>query len=150
MNHSEMKKTILLIEDYPNAVEVLKTRLENAGYRVLVAFDGSEGLRMAREQRPDLIILDILLPKMNGYKVSRLLKFDAKYRHIPIIMLTSRTRPADYELGKQTGADEYVTKPYNPHHLMALVQKYLFEQQGPSAPKSETKNHPSVQSGHDH
>ena len=128
-----MKKTILLIEDYPNAVEVLKTRLENAGYRVLVAFDGSEGLKMAREKQPDLIILDILLPKMNGYKVSRLLKFDAKYKHIPIIMLTSRTRPADQELGKQTGADEYITKPYNPHQLMALIQKYVHQNEPQSA-----------------
>lgn len=120
-----MSKTILIVEDYPNAVEVLRTRLENAGYRVLVAFDGVEGLKMAREKKPDLIILDILLPKMNGFKVSRLLKFDTKYRHIPIIMLTSRTRSVDRELGQQTGADAYVTKPYDPRDLMQLIEKHI-------------------------
>ena len=120
-----MKKTILIIEDYPNVVEVLRMRLQNAGYHVLVAFDGQEGLKLARTKQPDLIILDIMLPKMNGYKLARLLKFDAKYKHIPIFMLTSRTKPSDMQLGKQTGADEYITKPYDPIELLRLIDKHL-------------------------
>lgn len=120
-----MAQTILLVEDYPHVVEVLQTRLENAGYRVLAAYDGQEGLKMARQHNPDLIILDIMLPKLNGYKVCRLLKFDAKFRHIPIIMLTSRTRERDEATGRATGADEYITKPYDAKQLLQIIQKYL-------------------------
>ncbi|RME00314.1 MAG: response regulator [Calditrichaeota bacterium] len=120
-----MKKTILIIEDYPNVVEVLRMRLENAGYHVLVAFDGQEGLKLAREKHPDLIILDIMLPKMNGYKLCRILKFDVKYKDIPVFMLTSRAKKSDQEMGKATGADEYIMKPYDPRELMQMIHRYL-------------------------
>lgn len=120
-----MQKKILLIEDYPHIVEVLRVRLSNAGYDVIVAFDGQEGLRLARTEKPDLIILDVMLPKMNGYKLCRLIKFDGRYKHIPIFMLTSRRRQADKELGLSTGADEYLVKPYEPHELIKLINKYL-------------------------
>ncbi len=133
-------KTILIVEDYPNVVEVLRIRLQNAGYRVLVAFDGQEGLKLAREHKPDLIILDIMLPKMNGYKLCRLLKFDAKYRDIPIFMLTSRTKATDRQLGKQTGADEYITKPYDPRELLHLIQKYLPEKTAARPAREEIEN----------
>lgn len=120
-----MKKKILIIEDYAHIVEVLRVRLENAGYEILSAFDGQEGLRCAREEQPDLIILDVMLPKMNGYKLCRLLKFDKKYQHIPIFMLTSRRKHSDRELGEKTGADEYLTKPYEPKELVRLIQHYF-------------------------
>ena len=120
-----MKKKILIIEDYAHIVEVLRVRLENAGYAILTAFDGQEGLRSAREDHPDLIILDVMLPKMNGYKLCRLLKFDKKYQDIPIFMLTSRRKHSDRELGEKTGADEYLTKPYEPKELVRLIQRYL-------------------------
>ncbi len=119
------KKRVLVIDDYPQVVELLKMRLESAGYQVLVAYDGQEGLVKARQEKPDLIILDIMLPKMNGYKVCRFLKFDKKYRHIPIVMLTSRAKPSDAEIGMKMGADEYLFKPYNPKQLLAVVKKYV-------------------------
>lgn len=120
-----MAKKILIIEDYAHIVEVLKIRLEAAGYEVLAAGDGQEGLNLARRAMPDLILLDIMLPKMNGYKVCRFLKFDAKYKSIPIFLLTARGKPEDIETGKATGADEYIIKPYNPHELLALIRRYL-------------------------
>lgn len=120
-----MATKILIIEDYPNIVEVLKMRLQAAGYEVLAACDGQDGLNIARREMPDLIILDIMLPKMNGYKVCRFLKFDAKYKSIPIFMLTARGKPEDVETGKTAGADEYIVKPYNPHELLALIRRYL-------------------------
>jgi len=119
------KKRVLVIDDYPQVVELLKMWLESAGYEVLVAFDGQEGLQKARQEQPDLIILDIMLPKMNGYKVCRFLKFDKKYRHIPIVILTSRAKQSDAEIGLKMGADEYLFKPYNPKQLLAMVKKYI-------------------------
>ena len=118
-------KKILIIDDYPNFVEVLKIRLEKLGYEVSSAYEGPEGLRRAQNDNPDLILLDIMLPKMNGYKVSRCLKFDEKYKDIPIIMLTSRRKESDISLGKTTGADEYLTKPFDNAELIQLIEKYL-------------------------
>ena len=120
-----MPKKILIVEDYPHIVEVLRIRLEAAGYEVIAAVDGQEGLNMARSEKPDLIILDVMLPKMNGYKVCRFLKFDAKYKHIPIFLLTARGKPEDIETGKATGANEYIIKPYDPQELLALIRRYL-------------------------
>ena len=121
---NKRKKRVLVVDDHPQVVELIKMRLESAGYEVLPAYDGYEGLVKARQQQPDLIILDVMLPKMNGYKVSRLLKFDRRYRHIPIVMLTSRAKQSDAEIGYRTGADEYLFKPYDPKELLALVRKY--------------------------
>jgi len=118
------KKRILVVDDHPQVVELIRMRLESAGYEVIPAYDGYEGLVKAREQNPDLIILDVMLPKMNGYKVSRLLKFDRRYQHIPIVMLTSRAKRSDAEIGYRTGADEYLFKPYDPKRLLALVRKF--------------------------
>jgi DNA-binding response OmpR family regulator len=117
-------KKILVIDDHPQVVELIRMRLESAGYEVEAAYDGHEGLKKAQSLRPDLIILDIMLPKMNGFKVCRLLKFDRRYRDIPIVMLTSRAKVSDKEIGEKTGADEYLFKPYNPQKLLELVRKY--------------------------
>ncbi len=121
----QMRKKILIIEDYVNIVEILTMRLKAMGYEVISAFDGQEGLNLARKTMPDLIILDVLLPKMNGYKVCRLLKFDAKYKHIPIIMLTSRETKGHEQIGRATGADEYVYKSDQKGTLLKLIRKYL-------------------------
>ncbi len=120
-----MSKTILIIEDYVNIVEILTIRLESMGYRVLSARDGQEGLQMAREYQPDLIILDVLLPKMSGFKVSRLLKFDQRYQDIPIIMLTSRETKRHQQIGLETGADAYVYKSDQKGTLLKLINKYM-------------------------
>lgn len=120
-----MAKRILIIEDYANIVEILSMRLKKMGYEVTAAYDGQEGLKLARREKPDLIILDVLLPKMNGYKLCRLLKFDSKYKHIPIIMLTSRETKNHEQLGRSTGADEYVYKSDQKGTLLRLIRKYL-------------------------
>ncbi len=120
-----MSKKILIVEDYVNIVEILTMRLQAMGYEVVSAADGQAGLSLARKERPDLIILDVMLPRMNGYKVCRLLKFDAKYKHIPVIMLTSRETPAHEKIGRDTGADAYVYKSDRKGTLLKLVQEYL-------------------------
>lgn len=108
-----------------NIVEILSMRLKSMGYDVIAAYDGQEGLNRARRENPDLIILDVLLPKMNGYKVCRLLKFDSKFKQIPIIMLTSRESQSHEDLGRETGADAYVYKSDQKGTLLKLIQKYL-------------------------
>lgn len=120
-----MAKKVLIIEDYVNIVEILTMRLQHLGYKVISAYDGQEGLKLARQEKPDLIILDVLLPKLNGYKVCRLLKFDNKYKHIPIIMLTSRETASHEAMGRSTGADEYVFKSDQKGTLLKLIRKYL-------------------------
>ncbi len=120
-------KRILVVDDEKPLVEMLKMRLEANGYKVLAASDGQEGLSMARSERPDLIILDIMLPKIDGYTVSRMLKFDDKYRRIPIIMLTAKTQESDKKVGKEVGADTYLTKPFSPETLLARIKELLKE-----------------------
>ncbi|TDI89877.1 MAG: response regulator [Caldithrix sp.] len=120
-----MKKKILIIEDYNNIVEILTMRLNAMGYEVISAKDGQEGLTLARKKKPDLIVLDVMLPKMNGYKISRLLKFDSRYKDIPIIMLTSRETKRDEQIGLETGADEYVYKSDRTGKLLKTIRHFL-------------------------
>lgn len=116
---------ILIIDDEVDLVETIRFPLELEGYQVLVAYQGEEGLQLARKENPDLIILDLMLPKIDGYKVCRFLKFDEKYKHIPIIMLTARSQEKDRLLGKETGADEYITKPFDLDDLFNKIKKYI-------------------------
>lgn len=120
-----MQKTILIADDEPDIVETLKFLLESEGYRCLTAFDGEEALKLARDNLPSLIILDVMMPKINGYKVSRLLKFDVKYKDIPILMVTARTQEEDRLIGEETGADEYITKPFDINQMLERVQTRL-------------------------
>jgi DNA-binding response OmpR family regulator len=120
-----MNKKLLIVDDEHDIVETLKFILESEGFDCLVAYDGEEALSLAKSESPDLIVLDVMLPKINGYKVCRLLKFDAKYKHIPILMVTARTQEEDKIIGEETGADEYVTKPFDIERLTSLVHKYL-------------------------
>ena len=118
-------KTVLIVDDEQDIVESIRFNLEFENIESIEAYDGEEALSKARKENPDLIILDIMLPKINGYKIARLLKFDESYKHIPIIMLTARTQKTDIKLGEETGADEYVTKPFDLDVLVALVKRYL-------------------------
>ena len=118
-------KRILIVDDEPDLLETIQINLEMEGYECLVAYDGFRGLDRARNENPDLIILDVMLPGMNGYKVCRLLKFDEKYKHIPIIMLTAEAQEKDRLTGKETGADFYMTKPFAADKLLAKVKEYL-------------------------
>ena len=118
-------KKILIVDDEKDIVETLKFMLEASGYSCFCAYNGEDGLKTAKEIMPDLIILDVMMPKMNGFKISRLLKFDAKYRDIPILMLTARSQESDKQIGEETGADEYITKPFEIDDVLNRVAKYL-------------------------
>ena len=118
-------KKVLIVDDEQDIVESLKFVLENEGYDCYTAFNGEDGLKTAKEIIPNLIILDIMMPKMNGYKISRLLKFDNKYKDIPIIMLTARSQEEDKLIGEETGANEYITKPFDLDVVVEKVNQYL-------------------------
>lgn len=120
-----MQKKILVVDDEKDITETLSFMLKAAGYDVITASDGEEGLKFAKEENPDLIILDVMMPKINGYKIARLLKYDNKYKHIPIIMVTARGQDSDKLIGEETGADEYITKPFEFEEVLTNVQKYL-------------------------
>jgi DNA-binding response OmpR family regulator len=119
------KKRILIIDDEEDILTVLKFRLGANNYEVLTASDGQEGLNKARTEKPDLIILDLMLPKLDGYKVCRMLKFDESYKAIPIVMFTARVQQKDEELGKEMGADAYITKPFEPEILLEKIRQLL-------------------------
>ncbi len=118
-------KKILIVDDEPDIIEILQFVLEAQGYECITATDGEEGLNLAREANPDLIILDVMMPKINGFKISRLLKYDNKYKDIPILMITARSQEEDKQIGEETGADEYITKPFNVDFVVEKVKSYL-------------------------
>jgi len=114
---------ILIIEDEKDMVTGLKFNLEASGYAVLAAADGESGCKLALERKPDLVILDLMLPKRNGYDVCRILKQEMP--KLPILMLTARSQEADVVLGLELGADDYVTKPFSVLELMARIKSVL-------------------------
>jgi len=99
--------------------------LKAQGYEIITAIDGQVALEKARGEKPDLILLDIMLPKLDGYKVARMLKFDEKYKNIPIIMLTAKIQEKDKDIGLQMGADDYLTKPFDTATLVEKVKAIL-------------------------
>jgi two-component system alkaline phosphatase synthesis response regulator PhoP len=116
---------ILVVDDETYIVELVKFNLEKEGFRVIVAYDGLGALDMVREQRPDLIILDIMLPNMDGLEVCRNLKSDLNFHTIPIIMLTAKGEEVDTILGLEMGADDYIKKPFSPREMVARVKARL-------------------------
>lgn len=122
-----MAKKILLVDDEPAIVQVIQARLKANGYEVVTAQDGQEGLNAARAEKPDLIILDVMLPKMDGFRVAQFLKLDDQYRHIPIMMLTARVQEEDKRMGEQAGADAYLTKPFTSEDLLGKIREMLDE-----------------------
>ena len=119
------KKRILLVEDEIELNEMIKIRLEANDFEVMTAFDGQEGLDIAREQEPDLIILDLMLPKIDGYKVCGLLKSDARYNKIPIIIFTALAQNSNKDMGIEVGADDYITKPFKSEVLLEKIKELL-------------------------
>ena len=122
---TENKKTLLLVDDEPDLLESLAIRMKASGYNVLMAIDGLDALKKARTLNPDMIILDLMLPKMDGYKVARLLKFDGRYSHIPILILSARGQDLDKEMAKNAGADDYMVKPFESSDLISRIERLL-------------------------
>ncbi len=118
-----MAKKILIVDDEPAIVTMVSNRLKANGYDCISAKDGQEGLTMAKKEKPDLIILDLMLPKMDGYKVCSLIKKDSRYAKIPIILFTAKVQAEDSKLGEEVGADAYVVKPFNAQLLLEKIQQ---------------------------
>ena len=120
-----MAKKILVVNDETELLKAINILLKTSGYEVVTAQDGQEGLEKAKSLSPDLIVLDILMPKMDGYEVCRLLKFDEKYKSIPIIMLTAKVQDIDKAMGKKVGADDYIAKPFETQDLIDKIKMYV-------------------------
>ncbi|MFC1496319.1 response regulator transcription factor [Candidatus Margulisiibacteriota bacterium] len=118
------QRSILIVDDEEDIVRALSIRLASMGYQLFTAADGLTGLEIARAEKPDLILLDVMLPKLDGFKVCRMLKYDEKFKRIPIIMLTAKVTDVDQVMGRDVGANEYLTKPFDPDRLVELVEKY--------------------------
>ena len=130
------KTRILLVDDEPSIVKMVGKRLEVEGFEVLIAVDGQEGLNKARAESPDLIVLDLMLPQLNGYEVCTMLKQDTRYRHIPIVLFTAKAQEKDEKLGLECGANAYVRKPFRAQELMEKIRSLL-----PVAPTPPTEGH---------
>lgn len=122
---ADTKKKILLVDDEVDIVTVIRMRLESSNYEVIVARDGNEALNAARTMRPDLIILDLMLPSMDGFHVARMLKYDAHYKNIPIIMLTAKVGENDRKTGEEVGVDAYMNKPFEAEKLLTKIRELL-------------------------
>jgi two-component system, OmpR family, alkaline phosphatase synthesis response regulator PhoP len=127
MSQDRPRSRVLVVDDEPDLVRILEFGLKAAGYAVETASDGQEGLKKAREQKPDIILLDLMLPKLDGYKVCRLLKFDERYKHIPIMILSARTQEGDQTLAHEMGANRFLTKPYEFAEILDHIQALLQE-----------------------
>ncbi len=123
----DAKPRILVVDDELDLVAVLRMGLEIQGFEVIEAMDGEEGLRRARQDRPDLMVLDLMLPKMDGYKVCRALKFDERFRNLPILILSARSGDQDRRLALDMGADLFISKPYEMNDLVAKIRQKLDE-----------------------
>ena len=122
-----MAKRILIVDDEPHIVKMLQARLEFQEYEVLVATDGQDGLDKVRSEKPDLIILDISLPKLNGYEVCQALRADEKHKDIPVVMLTASGQALDIMQGMKDGADAYIVKPFDSEALLGILRGFLKE-----------------------
>ncbi|OGR79113.1 MAG: hypothetical protein A2107_15840 [Verrucomicrobia bacterium GWF2_62_7] len=116
---------ILIVDDDVTNRDILRTRLESAGYEIAEAVNGEEGVNLAQQMPPDLIILDVMMPKVDGLLACRILKANDKTRSIPIVMLTARSQQMEELRGWESGADEYLTKPCDHQRLLAVVAQFL-------------------------
>src|SRR5690606_589176 len=112
------RPVVLVVDDEPDTVELIRFNLRQAGYEVITAADGAEAIQRARASRPDAIILDLMLPEMDGLEVCKILRADANTASIPVLMLTARATPVDRIVGLEVGARDYVTKPFSPRELL--------------------------------
>jgi len=120
-----VKQKILVVDDEPEAVELVEFNLKQAGYAVATAADGADALKKARSQSPDLIVLDVMLPEMDGFEICKTLRIDPATARVPILMLTAKAAEIDRVLGLELGADDYLTKPFSPRELLLRIKKIL-------------------------
>ncbi len=132
-----MSKKILIVDDEPDTVELAKMVLSYEGYDTAIAYDGEEALEKIRHEIPDLVLLDIKMPKKDGLEVCRELKQDPEYKHIPILMFTAKAHNRDLELGWEAGADDYITKPFSGVALLERIRTHLKIE----APKEKKEEH---------
>lgn len=129
-----MSEKILVVDDNLDAIAILEAVLEGAGYPVTSARDGLEAMRKITTEEPALILLDVMMPKMDGYEVCQAVKGDPKLNHIPILMVSARTDPASKERGLNLGAADYLVKPIQPALVLRKVKEHLEERNPPSSP----------------
>lgn len=116
---------VLLVDDDPVILKLLQVNFEMEGFHVSTANDGVEGLEKARAERPDIVLLDIMMPRMDGLEVTKALKSDPETKDIPIILLSAKAQASDIQAGKDMGADDYLTKPFDPLELLERVNELL-------------------------
>ena len=125
MSETPPKARILVVDDEPDLIAVLRMGLQMEGFEVLEAADGAAGLERAQADKPDLIVLDLMLPKMDGYQVCRSLKFDSRYKSLPIFILSARPGEQDRRLALEMGADDFIRKPYDLKELVGKIRARL-------------------------
>ena len=125
-----MARKILTCDDEKHIVRLIQVNLERQGYEVITAFNGAECLEKVKEDRPDLIVLDVMMPEMTGFEVLDALKQDPETESIPVIMLTARAQDSDVLRGWQSGVECYLTKPFNPMELIAFVKRIFSMEEG--------------------
>jgi DNA-binding response OmpR family regulator len=136
-----MTQTILVVDDEPQIVRLLRAYLEETGFRVVIASDGEQALYVARHEKPDLVVLDLLMPRMDGLEFTRRIR---RERDVPIIMLTARAEETDRIVGLELGADDYITKPFSPREVIARVRAVLRRAQAPPEPPSVLRTGPLI------
>ena len=138
----QQNSRVLVVEDERDVAELIRYNLSKEGYDVVLAPTGADALKQAHEVRPDLVLLDIMVPQLNGWEVCRRLKQDTETKNIPVIMVTGRVEEGDKVLGFEMGADDYVTKPFSPRELLARIRAVA--RRGQSANGQEKKAHVKV------
>lgn len=128
-----MARKILVVDDERHIVRLVQVNLEKVGYQVVTAYDGVEALEQVAKETPDMVILDVMMPRMDGFEVLQRLQADPRYQQIPVIMLTAKAQDADIFKGWQSGVSSYLVKPFNPRELLTFVQR-IFQslEEGPA------------------
>jgi DNA-binding response OmpR family regulator len=137
--------TVLVVDDDPVILKLLEVNFEMEGFQVVRASDGAEGLERAREVLPDIVVLDVMMPRMTGYEVAKALREDEGTAHIPIIFVTARAQSSDVERGIELGVDDYVTKPFDPLDLIARVNTLLERRQVNAEAEADAEAEPEAE-----
>jgi two-component system, OmpR family, alkaline phosphatase synthesis response regulator PhoP len=138
-----MARQILVVDDERHIVRLVEVNLTRAGYDVNTAYDGVEALEKIEESLPDMIVLDVMMPRMDGFEVLKNLQSNPKYKDIPVIMLTAKAQDADIFKGWQSGVSSYLTKPFNPKELLVFVERIFQSMEDAGGPPSDDPDAPS-------